>query len=575
MEALDDLDQGVAHLSPMRCTQVRDYLAAHKADLKQFWRRVRATKGKFWLLLVAGESEFVPSDPTATSLVVVKALCRADQFNTNFYDVRSVRRLAAAADSPLVGTIVTLIRENHSGDSEETFFGIEKPEDICSMTRVFIKDDSALAAGRLADLHVIAAGDSDEPDFSQVFSCQRRGDHSLVVTQSVEALFESAINERSSPIAVELRRRVDVLEGAALAATESRLAALDAFAREIEDILEEARASGKGSSLLFVGYQPRISIGAARGVETDFVARETTLRSFQNFGNMVRRAAGMGVRLLDCRVIDRNDGRSPAFVDLLPAPDKCFAKRIVVLVPDQYPFEDRNRGFPNEIDAAARRGCLFTAAVLDLFEAKPELLDDVFSSELDCFRPWVPASEEKREMLRTLGGAPLPKGNRFQQVVVFNADAVNPDRTPRFRTVAAVQAELAKARVAKKAEPHEALSGNSNSLKMEALDLEKMLVIDPDGEGLLNVDGARLLLAKWTEQVALFDDDNSYTVRWGGVAEAVAKDFKDIFRCGYNYPNAPKVNGARPKLKKAPLMRYYIEVLEGAIKDATGDEEKD
>ena len=84
-----------------------------------------------------------------------------------------------------------------------------------------------------------------------------------------------------------------------------------------------------------------------------------------------------------------------------------------------------------------------------------------------------------------------------------------------------------------------------------------------------------MLLAKWTEQVALFDDDNSYTVRWGGVAEAVAKDFKDIFRCGYNYPDATPVNGTRPKLKKAPLMRYYIKVLEDAIKDATGDEEED
>ena len=30
-----------------------------------------------------------------------------------------------------------------------------------------------------------------------------------------------------------------------------------------------------------------------------------------------------------------------------------------------------------------------------------------------------------------------------------------------------------------------------------------------------------------------------------------------------------------PKLRGAPLMRYYIEVLEGEIKDATGDEEED
>ena len=71
-------------MSSVRYTQVSDSLAAHKADLKQFWRRVRATKGKFWLLLVAGESDFVPSDPTATSPVVLKALCKSDQFNPSF-----------------------------------------------------------------------------------------------------------------------------------------------------------------------------------------------------------------------------------------------------------------------------------------------------------------------------------------------------------------------------------------------------------------------------------------------------------------------------------------------------------
>ena len=41
------------------------------------------------------------------------------------------------------------------------------------------------------------------------------------------------------------------------------------------------------------------------------------------------------------------------------------------------------------------------------------------------------------------------------------------------------------------------------------------LVIDPEGEGLLNVEG-EMALAKWTEQVKLYDDDNSYTVKWGG-----------------------------------------------------------
>ena len=94
---------------------------------------------------------------------------------------------------------------------------------------------------------------------------------------------------------------------------------------------------------------------------------------------------------------------------------------------------------------------MFTAAVLDLFEVKPELLDDVFSSELDCFRPWVPASEEKREMLRTLGDAALVGGTN-QQSVVFNT-AVKEDGTARFRTVAAVAAELAKERAKQKAEP--------------------------------------------------------------------------------------------------------------------------
>ena len=322
-------------MSSMRYTQVRDHLLAHKADLKQFWRRVRATKGKFWLLLVAGESEFVPSDPTATSPVVLKALCKSDQFNPSFYDARSLNKLTRAVRSPLVGTIAHLLRENHSEDSVETFLEIEKPEDICSMTRICISDGYALVAGRVAVIFVIDADDRGEPDFSRVISCERLGDHALVVTRSVEALFADAVDEKTSPIAMELRRRVGVLEGAALAEVESRLRERDAFKSEIEDILEEARASGKETSTILVAYQPRMiargRVGGSRGDE-DFLARETTLRSFQNFGGMVRRAAGMGVRLLDCRVIDRNDGRSPAIVDLLPAPDKCLAKRTVVFV---------------------------------------------------------------------------------------------------------------------------------------------------------------------------------------------------------------------------------------------------
>jgi len=290
---------------------------------------------------------------------------------------------------------------------------------------------------------------------------------------------------------------------------------------------------------------------------------------------MVRKAAGEGLRLLDFRAAGEGRGTiTGGLADLLPPADKCLADSTMVFMPDGYPFEETADGFPNEIKMVARRGLVFVASALDILLANQELLEDPLSPKLDCCRVWVPSSEESREMLRTLGDAALV-GGRNNRSVVFNAAATKQDGTPRFRTVAEVAADLAKARAKQKAEPHQALSAPTNSQKMETLDLEAMLVDDPEGERSLKVDGARLLLAKWTEQVGLYDDDNSYTVRWGGVGETVAKDFKDIFRCGYNYPNAPKVNGKRPVLKGATLMRYYIEVLDGAIKDATGEEEED
>ena len=109
---------------------------------------------------------------------------------------------------------------------------------------------------------------------------------------------------------------------------------------------------------------------------------------------------------------------------------------------------------------------------------------------------------------------------------------------------------------------------------METLDLEAMLVVDPEGEGLLNVDGARSLLDKWTKQVKLYDDDNSYTVKWGGVGETVAKDFKDIFHCEDGYGRDQ--DGKKFKSPRGVrTMRYYITVLKDEIKDATGEEEED
>lgn len=569
----------------MRCTQVRDNLAAHKEDLKKFWRRARATKGKSWLLVVAGESEFVPSDPTATSPVVLKALCAAGHFNPNLYVVRTVEGLVAAANSPLMGVIAHLLRENHSGDSVETFLKIERPEDICSMTNIFCKDDQALAAGRGANLYVIAAGDSGEPNFSQVFSCKRRGEHAVVETVPLETLFESAIDESRSSIAMELRRHVGALHGDALAAIELRLAARDALKCDIEDRLEAARANGKEPQLVLLGYQPKFSIGGGRGASTDFVVTETALRSFVDFEAMSRKAADEGLRLLDLREASlhytiRDEGVSLTRGGLadflavhLPPSDKALREKFVVLVPDGTVFPETSDSFPNDIRDAAKRGRMFVASVLDLFAAQPELLDDLLDQQLDCCRPWVPASPAHREQLRTLGGAALVGGPN-RQSVVFNT-AVKEDGTSRFRTAAAVAAGLAEARAKQKAEPHQALSAQTNSQKMEVLDLEKMLVNDPEGERSLNVDGAQSLIAKWTEQVGLFDDDNSYTVRWGGRRDQVRKDFKDMFNCGYNYPNAPRVNGRVPALTGAPLMRYFITVLEGAIKDATGDEEED
>ena len=563
-------------MSPMRYTQVSDSLAAHKADLKQFWRRVRATRGKFWLLFVAGESEFVPSDPTATRRVLVKTLCSAGDFNPNLYRVRNCNQLSRAVRSPLVGTIATLLRENHSEGDDDEFFRIESFLDICGMTGFFLRGDSALAAGRVVNLHVIEANGAGEPDFSKVFSCERRGDHAVVETRPLETLFAVAVDESSSPIAVALRRRVDALHADALAAIESKLAARDAFAEEIEDILEGARASGKHPSTIGVLYQPRISIGGGnrvQGVETDFVVRETALRSFQGFDDMLRKAAREGFRLLDCRVINRGDGRPPAIRELLPAADRCLADSIMVFMPDGCPFDSEGmNNLPNVIAAAARRGRVFVAAALDIFVEK-QLWENPLSTELDCCRVWAPASEGHRELLITLGDAALPTSSN----VVLNTAAKKTDGTPRLRTVEAVAAELAKERAKQKAEPAVALTGyerSTPSTKMEEFDLEALLVIDPEGERLLNVEGARSLLVKWTGQVKLYDEDNSYTVKWGGVMVKVAKDFKDIFRCDPAYGTYP--DGKNIKSPKGALtMRYYIKVLKDAIKDATGEEEED
>ena len=338
-------------MSSMRYTQVSDSLAAHKADLKKFWRRARATKGKSWLLVVAGESECVPSDPTATSPVVVKALCGEGDFDPSSYTARNVEGLVKASKLPLAGVIVTLLRKNLSGDSEDTFFGIEKPEDICSMTKFFLQDDVALAAGRVAALFVIAADDLGEPDFSKVFSCEREGDHRVVVTRPVEALFAEAVNESSSPIVMELRRRVGAIQGAELAAFEARLRERTAFACEIEHNLEEARASGKGARVVAVAYPPKIHIVGHRGEQTDFQVQETALRSFQNFENMARRAAGEGVRLLDFRTTSNWRTRVATYgegcgtitgglADLLPPADRPLADSLIVLMPDGTAFPE-------------------------------------------------------------------------------------------------------------------------------------------------------------------------------------------------------------------------------------------
>ena len=569
----------------MRCTQVRDYLAAHKADLKQFWRRVRATKGKFWLLLVAGESECVPSDPTATSPVLVKALCDKDPFNQSLYVVRSMNQLTRAANSPLAGIIATLLRKNHSEGDDDEFFRIETSLDVCSMTGSFLRGDSALAAGRVADLYIIAAGDSGKPIFSQVFSCKRRGEHAVVETRPLETLFESAIDQSSSSIALELRRRVGELRGAELAVFESRLTEQDAFARETEDILEAARESGKETKIIVVAYQPRIHIGGGRGIEGDFVEKETERRSFSDFEGMSRRAAEEGLRVLDfraasawqTRVSTYGEGRGTitgGLADLVPAADRCLVDSTVVFMPDEYPFDETagpGHGFPSEIGTLARRGRVLIASALDIMLAHPELLEDPLSAKLDCCRVWVPESEGSRETLRTLGGAALVVGPG--KTVVFNT-AVKEDGTPRFRTAAGVAAELAKERAKQKAEPAVALTGyerSTPSTKMEALDLEKMLVVDPEGEGLLNVEGAKSLLAKWTRQVKLYDDDNSYTVKWGGTRDTVPKDFKDIFHCEDGYGRDQ--DGKKfTKPKGALTMRYYITVLKDAIKDATGED---
>ena len=84
------------------------------------------------------------------------------------------------------------------GGDDDEFFGIETFEDICSMTRVFIKDDSALAAGRSPTSRNAAAIPASRS--SRVFSAApRRARGGRGATG--EALFESAIDESRSPMA--------------------------------------------------------------------------------------------------------------------------------------------------------------------------------------------------------------------------------------------------------------------------------------------------------------------------------------------------------------------------------------
>ena len=65
--------------------------------------------------------------------------------------------------------------------------------------------------------------------------------------------------------------------------------------------------------------------------------RETALRSFRDFEGLVRKAARAGFRLLDCRVINRGDGRPPAtldaIADLVPAAERCLVGDTIVFVP--------------------------------------------------------------------------------------------------------------------------------------------------------------------------------------------------------------------------------------------------
>ena len=173
----------------------------------------------------------------------------------------------------------------------------------------------------------------------------------MVVTRPVEALFAEAVNESSSPIVMELRRRVGAIQGAELAAFEARLRERTAFACEIEHNLEEARASGKGARVVAVAYPPKIHIVGHRGEQTDFQVQETALRSFQNFENMARRAAGEGVRLLDFRTTSNWRTRVATYgegcgtitgglADLLPPADRPLADSLIVLMPDGTAFPE-------------------------------------------------------------------------------------------------------------------------------------------------------------------------------------------------------------------------------------------
>ena len=162
-------------------------------------------------------------------------------------------------------------------------------------------------------------------------------------------------------------------------------------------------------------------------------------------------------------------------------------------------------------------------------------------------------------------------------MVEFNSEAVvvgsDGAPRPRFRSKAAVRAERAEARLARRAEPLQALSGTERgghgvgrNAARPRRDFKKELL---DEEDFPIWSKARLLADEWRAQVAIFDEHKKrgepYNVDWGGRAGDAPTDLNDI--TGYGTRCADINRPGHYINSGGELMRYYVKCLDDDIKN--------